>query len=142
MAATTKNPVTRTRVHVGDTVQIIAGKEAAGRKRRLAEGEEARARQPRGKVLHIDRVKNRALVQGLRIVKKHQRASQDPGQPNVGRVEKEAPVHLSDLMVVCPKCDEATRIGVRAEQHERADGKTKTRRIRVCKKCGADIPEK
>lgn len=129
----------KTRIRKNDVVQMISGAESGRRSVTATEDERLRGR--RGKVLSVDRVSGRALVEGLRVVFKHQRQSRDPNRPSPGRIETEAPVPLSNLMVVCAKCDAATRIGIREEEHER-DGKKKIRRIRVCKKCGADIPER
>ncbi|MDR2051998.1 MAG: 50S ribosomal protein L24 [Treponema sp.] len=91
-----------------DTVQIIAGKDKG----------------KRGRILKILRDKDRVVVEGANIVKKakKRRNQQDRG----GIVEIEAPVHASNLMIVCKKCG-PTRIGYRIE------GEHKTR---VCRKCG------
>jgi large subunit ribosomal protein L24 len=91
-----------------DTVQIIAGKDKG----------------KRGRILKILRDKDRVVVEGANIVKKakKRRNQQDRG----GIIEIEAPVHASNLMIVCKKCG-PTRIGYKIE------GETKTR---VCRKCG------
>jgi large subunit ribosomal protein L24 len=91
-----------------DTVQIIAGKDKG----------------KRGRILKILRNKDRMVVEGANIVKKtkKRRNQQDRG----GIVEIEAPIHASNLMIVCKKCG-PTRIGYRIE------GEHKTR---VCRKCG------
>jgi large subunit ribosomal protein L24 len=91
-----------------DTVQIITGKDKG----------------KRGRVLKILRDKDRLVVEGLNIVKKtrKRRNQQDRG----GIIEIEAPIHSSNVMIVCKKCG-PTRIGYKLE------GETK---IRVCKKCG------
>jgi large subunit ribosomal protein L24 len=130
----------KTRIRKNDTVQIIAGAESG--RLTIGAGEDERLRGERGRVLQVDRDRGRVLVEGVHMVFKHQRASRDPNRPNLGRVEQESPVSLSNVMLVCPKCDEATRVTVREEKHEREGGRMKTRRIRVCKKCGADIPER
>jgi large subunit ribosomal protein L24 len=52
------------------------------------------------------------------------------GQTQAGIIQFEAPIHLSNVMLVCPKCDQPTRVGVRRDEG---------RRVRVCKKCGEDI---
>lgn len=91
-----------------DTVQIIAGKDKG----------------KRGKILKILRDKDRVVVEGANIVKKamKRKSQQDRG----GIVELEAPIHISNVMIVCKKCG-PTRIGYKIE------GETKAR---VCKKCG------
>ena len=127
----------KTRIRKNDIVQVMAGSD--GGKAAADAGSE---RGKRGKVLEIDRVKNRAKVQGVRMVFRHLKQSKDPNKPGGGRIEKEAFIPLPNLMLVCPKCDAATRTGIRAEKQEREGGKVKTRRIRTCKKCGADILER
>ncbi|MGQ9745173.1 MAG: 50S ribosomal protein L24 [Dissulfurimicrobium sp.] len=81
------------------------------------------------KIIEILSDKYRARVEGINLVKKHTK----PG-PNSkgGIVEKEAPIHLSNLMLVCPKCTKPTRISYKILE----DG----RKIRICKKCGDAIP--
>ena len=127
---------TKTRIRKNDIVQVIAGPD--GGKVASDAGSE---RGKRGKVLEIDREKNRARVQGIKMVYRHLPVSKDPNKPGGGRIEKEAFIDLSNLQLVCPKCDAATRVGVREEKQER-EGGVKTRRIRVCKKCGSDITER
>ena len=91
-----------------DTVQIIAGKDKG----------------KRGRILQILRDKDRVVVEGANIVKKamKRKSQQDRG----GIVELEAPIHISNVMIVCKKCG-PTRIGYKLE------GEAK---VRVCKKCG------
>jgi large subunit ribosomal protein L24 len=72
------------------------------------------------------------IVEGLNMIKKHQRPRQQGGVPAPGGiVVREAPVHASNVMVVCKECGKATRTGLRV----RPDGV----KVRVCKKCGADV---
>jgi large subunit ribosomal protein L24 len=106
------------KLKVGDTVQVIAG----------AERSEKTPATKRGKVLKIDREAQRVTVEGVRLVKRHLRKS--PQQPEGGIVEKPGTIHISDLQVVCAKCDKPTRVGVRA------DGDKKKR---FCKNCDALI---
>jgi large subunit ribosomal protein L24 len=80
-----------------DTVKVISGE---------SRGEE-------GKVLEVYPAKNKALVEGVNIVKRHTKPNAT--HPNGGIVEQEAPIHLSNLMLVDPKTGEATRIGRREE---------------------------
>jgi len=97
-------------VKKNDRVKLIAGKD----------------RGKIGKVLYVDRKRQRVIVEGLNLVKKTKR----PDQQNQkgGIIDIEAPVHVSNVMLVCPKCDRAVR--VRKKQLE--NGK----RVRVCVKCG------
>ncbi len=127
----------KTRIRKNDTVQVMAGR-GSGK----VKADSGTDRGQRGKVLEIDRDKNRAKVQGIKMIFRHLKQSRDPQKPGGGRIEKEGSIALSNLMIVCPKCDEATRIGTRLETQEREGGKVKTKRVRVCKKCGADIPAK
>ena len=78
-----------------------------------------------GTVLKIDAEKSRALVEKINMVKRHTR----PGGKNAqgGIIEKEASIHISNLMLVCNKCAEPTRIGKRVLE----DGS----KVRFCKKC-------
>ena len=127
----------KTRIRKNDIVQVRSGSEGG-----LLAAASGVDRGKRGKVIEIDRTRNRAKIQGVKIIYRHLPQSKDPNRPGGGRVEKEAFIPLSKLMLVCPKCDEATRVGVRSEKQEREGGKVKTRRLRVCKKCGGDILER
>ncbi len=79
----------------------------------------------KGKVLKVLRTKNKALVEGVNLVKKHKRARKQGDESGIITIE--APVNLSNLMLVCPKCGEPTRVS-----HTKYEGKG----VRVCKKCG------
>ncbi len=125
---------TKTRIRKNDIVQVMAGSDGGN-----VAADSGNDRGKRGKVLEIDRDKNRAKVQGVKMIYRHLPVSKDPNKPGGGRIQKEAYVNLSNLAVVCPKCDAATRVGIREEKQERDGGKVKTKRIRVCKKCGGDI---
>lgn len=70
----------------------------------------------------------RVVVEKVNVVTKAMRPTQ--ANPQGGLTHREAPIHVSNVALVCPKCNKATRVGVKRE-----DGK----KIRVCKKCGADI---
>jgi large subunit ribosomal protein L24 len=85
----------------------------------------------RGKVLRVDTAKGRVIVEGINRVYRHLRRSRK--NPQGGRLEIEAPLALSNILVVCPKCDKGVRLGLKKE----ADGKKR----RVCRKCGADLGE-
>jgi large subunit ribosomal protein L24 len=85
----------------------------------------------RAKVLRVDTQKQRAVVEGVNRVFKHMKRSKK--SPQGGRLEIEAPVHMSNLLVVCSKCDKGVRVGARLE----ADGS----KHRVCRTCGADLGE-
>jgi large subunit ribosomal protein L24 len=104
------------RIQKGDTVEVIAGKDIGAR----------------GEVLRVIRKENRVVVAQVNIAKKHQRPMQ-AGRQQVqpGIIEFEAPLHLSNVMLVCTQCNKSTRVGFRVNE----DGE----KVRVCRKCGADI---
>ncbi len=64
-----------------------------------------------GKILKVFPNTNRAVVEGVNMIKKHSRPTRD--LPQGGIIEKEAPVHISNLKVICPKCNRPTRVGIR-----------------------------
>ena len=68
---------------------------------------------------------------------KHQKSRQQ-GQPG-GIVKKESFIDASNVMLICPKCGKATRVAHRIEEVTREDGTKKTKSVRVCKRCKADI---
>jgi len=121
------------RIKKGDTVEVIAGKDAAEARRN---GRTVRGTVNRVLPGHkIDRMrrkvgrdpdKDRVVIQGVNIIVKHQRRTGDV-RTQFGRIELEAPVHVSNVMLVCPSCKKATRVGFR----DLEDG-TKSR---YCKKC-------
>ena len=95
----------------GDTVEVITGEH---------KGE-------RGEVKRVDGKAQRVVVQNVNMVKKHQKPKQGrAARTQVGIIEFEAPIDLSNVMLVCPKCGEAARVGV-----QRDDDGTH----RVCKSC-------
>lgn len=113
----------------GDTVEVIAGddKGARGEVQRVIRGYRS-GRHP-GRDPNADRV----VVAGINLIKKHQRRTGDV-RTQFGIIEREAPIHISNVMLVCPKCNKATRV-----RHEfLPDGK----KVRVCKNCGQDIDTK
>jgi large subunit ribosomal protein L24 len=104
------------RIKKGDTVEMIAGKDL---------GE-------RGEVLKVEPSKDRVMVKGVNIVKKHEKAKQRGAQQIPAQIlATENFVHASNVMLVCPTCDKATRVGFKI----REDGT----KVRFCKKCNAEI---
>ncbi len=83
----------------------------------------------RGKVLRVLPAGGRVIVEKLNIIKRHQRPTQKLRQGGI--IEREGTIPLSNVMVVCTKCDRPTRIGVQVL----ADG----RKVRVCKRCSEMI---
>ena len=85
----------------------------------------------RGRVLKVFPETDRVIVEGVRMVMKHQRKSRE--YPEGGRIRKEAAMSVSNVMLVCPKCDRGVRVGSRKDDA----GK----KVRVCRRCGEAIPE-
>src|SRR5262249_54287252 len=85
-----------------------------------------RGKGKRRKGLVVLPAKARVIVEHVNMVKRHQRPTQKLRQGGI--IEREAPLHVSNLMLVCGKCDKATRIGVRVLSNDR--------RARVCRRCG------
>ena len=86
-----------------------------------------------GKVLKVFPRDERIIVEGINFIKRHTRPT--PGNPQGGIVEREGPIHVSKVMIVCPKCGKGSRIRHRVLQDER---KTK---MRECVNCGEVIPK-
>jgi large subunit ribosomal protein L24 len=103
----------RAQIRKNDTVMVITGRD----------------RGKTGKVLRVYREKCRATVERLNMVKRHSKA-RGP-QSASGIVEKEAPIHLSNLMVMCDKCNAPVRMGKLALE----DGRS----VRVCRRCGEQL---
>lgn len=83
-----------------------------------------------GRVLKVFPDEKKAIVEGLRMIKRHTRPSAKNAQGGI--VEKEAPIHISNLMLICPKCNQPTRIKRNVVRDEAQNKKV---RVRVCKKC-------
>jgi large subunit ribosomal protein L24 len=81
------------KIKKGDTVQIMAGKD----------------RGKRGEVLHVLPVAEKVIVKGVSLMKRHVRARREGEKGE--RIEKESPIHVSNVMVVCPHTSKPTRIG-------------------------------
>ena len=104
------------KIRKGDLVKVITGKEAG----------------KTGKVMRVDTATSRVVVERLNMVKKHTRPHPKKN-PQGGVIEREAPIHVSNVMLVCPACGQPTRVGYRF----REDGT----KVRVCRRanCGKDI---
>ena len=107
-------------VKKGDTVVVISGKDK-GKK---------------GKIMVAQPDDERVVVQGAAMVTRHIKPRKQ-GQPG-GRIEKEGPIHASNVMLVCPKCDKPTRIAHKLKEVE-ISGEQQQKSVRVCKKCGKVI---
>lgn len=104
------------RIKKGDRVEIIAGKDKG----------------KRGEVLKVFPDEDRVIVEGMNIVHKHMQPTQD--MPQGGILENEAPIHVSNVMLVCPRCEERSRTGIKRTENSKD-------KIRVCKTCGEMIDE-
>ena len=83
----------------------------------------------RGKVLRVFPERSRVVVERVNFIKRHTRANPTTGKGGI--VEKEAPLHDSNVAVICGRCDTGVRVGRRGLE----DG----RRVRYCKRCGEDL---
>jgi large subunit ribosomal protein L24 len=103
------------RIRTEDTVIVIAGKDKG----------------KTGKVMRTDPKRDRVYVEGLNMVKRHQRPL--PGRPNmpVGVIEKEGPIHVSNVAIVDPKDHKPTRIGITRDDEGR--------RKRVSRRTGSEL---
>ena len=105
------------RIREGDEVEVVAGNDKG----------------VRGTVLRIHPTANRVVVSGVNIAKKHQKPRPSGGRTPAqgGIIEFEAPIHESNVMLVCPQTDQPTRVGVRRNDEGQP--------IRYSKKSGEDI---
>jgi large subunit ribosomal protein L24 len=101
------------RIRKGDRVRVLTGKD------RGKEGEVSRAMPAEGKV----------IVDGVNVAKKHQKATRATMQGGI--IDKDMPIPVANVALVCPTCGAATRVGYRIEP----DGT----KVRVCRKCGGDL---
>jgi len=102
-----------THVRRGDTVGVIAGKE----------------RGKRGKVLRVLRDSSRVVVEHLNMIKRHQRPTQKLRQGGI--IEREGPLAVSNVLLVCGRCNRPVRVGIKVLN----DG----RKVRACKRCGESV---
>jgi large subunit ribosomal protein L24 len=105
----------QTKLHIkkGDTVIVLTG--------------ESKGRQ--GRILEVIRDKNKAIVEGINLVSKHTKPNAK--SPQGGILKKEAPVHISNLMLIDPKSGEKTKVGRRLDENKKL--------VRYAKKSGEDI---
>jgi large subunit ribosomal protein L24 len=108
-------------VKKGDEVLIITGKD----------------RGKRGKIKESRPSRDRVVVEGLNMVKRHMKP-RGPGKPG-GIIDMEAPIHASNVMLICPKCHRAARTGKRFL--DVTDHKGRPTKVRFCKACDETIDE-
>ncbi len=101
-------------IHKNDNVIVIAGN----------------SRGKSGKVLKMYPETFRVIIEGVNIIKRHSRPTQK--NPQGGIVQKEAPVHASNVMVICPKCNKPARVGSKAVKDTTTGRK---HHMRVCRNC-------
>ncbi len=106
------------RIRKDDQVLVIAGKDKGAT----------------GRVIRVFPDRDRALVEGRNFVTKHVRSQGGPAAVEGGIIQTEAPIHISNLMPVCPSCDQ----GVRVNYVLTEDGNQRSK-VRECKKCGAQF---
>jgi large subunit ribosomal protein L24 len=111
------------KIKKGDQVIVIAGRDKG----------------KTGRVLEVLKDSDRVVVEGVQRVTKHVKAGQTARGTRTGGIETvEAPIHVSNVMLVDPETKKPTRVGLRTEQVER-DGRTRTVRVRYAKRSGKDI---
>lgn len=106
--------ITKLHVKKGDTVLVLSGKDKG----------------KQGKVIQALPKKNKVVVEGVNKVKRHTKPNQSA--PQGGILVKEAPMFAGKVMLVCPACNKATRVG-----HKEVNGKS----VRACKKCGEVVDQ-
>lgn len=112
-----------TKIKKGDLVVVISGRDKG----------------QQGRVLEVFTDRDRVVVEGVQRVKRHTKVSQAQRGATSGGIETvEAPIHVSNVMVVDPETKKGTRVGYRTEEVER-DGRTRNQRVRVAKRSGKDI---
>jgi large subunit ribosomal protein L24 len=111
------------KIKKGDQVIVIAGRDKG----------------LTGRVLEVLKDSDRVIVEGVQRVTKHVKAGQSARGTRTGGIETvEAPIHVSNVMLVDPETKKGTRVGFRSEQVEQ-DGRTRTVRVRFAKRSGKDI---
>jgi large subunit ribosomal protein L24 len=110
------------KIKKGDLVVVIAGKD----------------RGQQGRVLEVDVENDRVLVEGVQRVQRHIKPGTSRDNQAGGIITVEAPIHVSNVMLVDPETKKGTRVGYRTEEVER-DGRKRTVRVRVAKRSGKDV---
>jgi len=105
------------KIKVGDEVVVLSGKD----------------RKKRGKVAQVIPGEGKLVVEGVNVVKRHIRPTRR-GQEG-GIVEREAPIYISKVMLICSRCGKRTRVGMTMLE----DAAKRKEKVRVCKKCGEAV---
>jgi large subunit ribosomal protein L24 len=101
------------RIHKGDTVVVLQGKDKG----------------KRAEVVRAIPERSRVILEGVNVAKRHAKPTRATQQGGI--IDKFMPVHVSTVALVCKACNQPTRVGYRIE----ADGE----KVRICRKCGADL---
>lgn len=96
----------------GDNVSIISGKDK-GKK---------------GKIIEVLKKEGRLIIEGINLRKRHTKPKKNGEKGQI--IEKPTPIHISNVMLICPKCGKATRVGFKIAEK---------RKYRICKKCSQEI---
>ena len=100
------------KIRKGDRVRVLTGKDVG----------------TEGEVTRVIPERNRVIVDGVNVAKKHQKPTRATQQGGI--IDKDMPIHISNVAVVCGSCHEPTRVGYRLAGSDK---------LRVCKKCGKDL---
>ncbi len=117
--------VFKTKLKKNDQVQVMSGREKG----------------KTGKVLQVNFKTGRITVEKVNLVKKHAKPTQK--NPQGGAIEKELPLHFSNVLLLCPKCNRGVRHGYKfveaAAKKGSAKGVVQTKKVRVCKRCQENL---
>lgn len=113
------------RIKKGDIVRVITGED-----KHIETKEGKVIRSGEGKVLKVDPKKKRIIIEKINIVSRHRPAQQRANRPG-GIIHQEAPISISNVMLMCPKCSKPTRIGARITESGDKE--------RICVKCKAAV---
>jgi large subunit ribosomal protein L24 len=113
-----ENTNTKTRLKKNDTVKVISGN----------------SKGTVGKILFVDRSKGRVIVEGVNIMHRHTKPNQK--NPQGGIVKREAPINITNVMLMCPKTNQPTRVGMKVIKDENTGKSTK---MRLSRKSGEII---
>jgi len=123
MAIAKRKPAEPVRIDLRkeDNVKVISGRDSG----------------KTGRVLRVDRQTGKVLVEHMMMIKRHTRPN--PGKQIKGGIaERESPFSASNVMLVCPSCNKAVRV----KHHIEPTAGGKSRRVRICRKCGASLDRK
>ena len=100
-------------IKTNDTVVVLSGRDKG----------------KQGKVMHVDPKAGKVIIEGVSVARRHQKPRKQGEEGGI--ISKETPLYACKVMRICPKCDKPTRSAYKF--------KTDSEKVRVCKKCGAEI---